>query len=138
MDYEKNKNNQQDKENEENLKLKIIIDDFPPSNNVFVGNQRSYRYYGKEKKKWEKMVLSSLPRKLPKKPLEKVKVNIHYIFPDKRRRDLDNFSGKFLLDPLVHKKIIKDDCYQILTNLNLSAEHIPKIRKTIIEVIGIE
>lgn len=123
---------------EHNPVLLIIIDDVPPSNNEFLGNQKSYRVYNSKKKSWKSLVYNSLPITLPKKPLEKAAVHIHYIFPDRRRRDLDNFSGKFLLDPLVEKGILKDDCYQILADLHLSAEYKPKIKKTIIKVYELE
>ena len=38
-----------------------------------------------------------------------VKIYIDLIFPKKRRRDLDNYSPKFLLDSLVQCGIIPDD-----------------------------
>lgn len=115
-------------------KLKLIIDDIPPSNNLFMGNSNSYYSYNSKKKKWKNIVISSLPKKVPEEPLTKVKVDIHYIFPDKRRRDLDNYSGKFLLDPLVEIGVIQDDNYTVLSNLNISAEHKPKIKKTVITI----
>ena len=115
-------------------KLKLIIDDIPPSNNQYMGKSYNYNIYSSKKKCWKKIVQASLPKKLPKEPLKKVKVSIHYIFPDRRNRDLDNYSGKFLLDPLVQIGIIEDDNYKILSNLNLSAEYKPKIKKTIITI----
>ena len=34
-----------------------------------------------------------------------------YYFPDKRRRDSDNFSGKMILDGLTRAGIIEDDSF---------------------------
>ena len=36
-------------------------------------------------------------------------VHITYFFPDKRRRDKDNYNGKFLLDALRRAGILEDD-----------------------------
>lgn len=75
--------------------------------------------------------------KLPNMPYKKAIVEIHYIFPDRRRRDPDNYSGKMLLDPLVKNGIIDDDTFKNIT-LMLSAEVIPKVRRTLIKVIEVE
>lgn len=103
-----------------------------------MGSKVTYFTYQKKKKHWANVVLKSLPKALPKEPLENVHLKIHYIFPDRRKRDLDNYSGKFLIDPLVKKGILKDDNYTCISNLNISAEYKKKIRKTIIEVTEIE
>lgn len=66
--------------------------------------------YQEEKTKWEWLVRAAVKNKL-KKPIEKAIVNITYYFPDKRRRDPDNYSGKFLLDGLTKAGIIKDDSF---------------------------
>lgn len=118
--------------------LRLIIDDIPPSNNRFMGNSNTHFIYNSKKKEWRKIVQKSLPASLPSKPLSKVKVSIHYIFPDKRRRDLDNYSGKFLLDPLVEMGVLEDDNYAVLCNLNLSAECKPKIKKTVVQIEEVE
>lgn len=93
--------------------IKLIIPEIPPSNNKFMG--RGTRYvqsiqYQQEKEKWEWLVRAAVKKKL-KKPLEKAEVNITYYFPDKRKRDPDNYSGKFLLDGLTKAGIIKDDSF---------------------------
>ncbi len=54
------------------------------------------------------MIKSAVP-KLPPKPFEKSIVEINYYFKDKRRRDPDNYSGKFILDGLVSAGVIADD-----------------------------
>lgn len=115
-------------------KIKLIIEDVPPSNNNFMGNSNKYYVYNSQKKKWKQIVLESLFESIPEKPLERVKISIHYIFPDRRKRDLDNYSGKFILDPLVEYGVIKDDNYKVLCNLDLSAECIPKKKCTVVTI----
>lgn len=114
-------------------KIKIIIDDIPPSNNRFLGKTGKNWEYNKLKKEWDKYIHQALANKCPEKPFSKAIVAIHYIFPDRRRRDPDNYSGKMLLDPLVTYGVLEDDTFNNII-LRLSAEYKAKIRKTIIEV----
>lgn len=93
--------------------IKLVIPEIPPSNNRFMGRgSKGYQafVYQEEKTKWEWLVRAAVKNKL-KKPIEKAIVNITYYFPDKRRRDPDNYSGKFLLDGLTKAGIIKDDSF---------------------------
>src|SRR5665647_1136375 len=92
--------------------MTIIIPDTPPSNNQFIGrnNRWSYQDY---KKKWKLMIRSAMTY-MPKVTMEFAKVHIHYTFPDRIRRDPDNFSGKILIDPLVQYGIIKDDNFNCI------------------------
>lgn len=90
--------------------MKIIIPEIPPSNNKFIGKNKAWEYR-KVKQAWYWIVLSALPFR-PKKPIERAAVHITYYFPDKRRRDPDNYSGKMLLDPLVELGIIEDDSFK--------------------------
>ena len=50
----------------------------------------------------------------PREPLKKSRVTIIYYFKDRRRRDPDNYSGKFILDGLVRSRIIEDDCFSCI------------------------
>jgi len=98
--------------------IQLVILDIPPSNNKYMGRgSRNYQTftYQEEKQKWEWLVRAAIKKK-PKGPIEKAIVNITYYFPDKRRRDPDNYSGKFLLDGLTRSGIIKDDSF---SNINL-------------------
>lgn len=89
-----------------------VIDDIPPSNNRFLGKNRRFEY-NKEKKDWAFKVNQSI-HKLPKEPLTRAKVHIHYVFPDNRKRDPDNYSGKFILDPLVKAGVLIDDSFKVV------------------------
>lgn len=117
--------------------VKITIEDIPPSNNRFLGKKGMNWEYSKFKKMWAKRIKNALDNTYPDisedKPFSKATVHIHYIFPDKRRRDPDNYSGKMLLDPLVTYGVIEDDTFNNVT-LKISAETEPKTRRTIIEV----
>lgn len=94
--------------------MRLIINDIPPSNNKFMG--RGTRYvqsiqYQEEKQKWEWLIKAAIGKNKPKNSLEKATVTITYYFQDKRRRDPDNYSGKFLLDGLVRAGVIEDDSF---------------------------
>lgn len=91
--------------------VKIIIQDIPPSNNKYMGNSHSFHAYRDEKEKWEWLVLSAI-KKRPRKPYKRAIVKIEYFFGDKRRRDPDNYSGKFLLDGLTKAGILEDDSFK--------------------------
>ena len=52
---------------------------------------------------------------------ERAVVQIRYFFPDRRRRDPDNYSGKMILDGLVRCGVLKDDSFSCI-RLELSAE----------------
>ena len=89
--------------------MRYIIDRIPPSNNRFIGRTNIFEYQ-QIKKEWAQLIaICCRPR--PMKPLEKAVVRITYFFPDKRRRDPDNYSGKLILDGLTAAGIIKDDSF---------------------------
>lgn len=103
----------------------------PPSNNRFIG-RTNYREYQRIKKQWAELI-AFLCRPRPKEPLSGVTVKISYYFPDNRRRDCDNYSGKMILDGLVKAEIIKDDSFQVISLL-LDACFGSKDAKTVIEI----
>ncbi len=94
------------------LIFKYSIAAIPPSNNKFIGKNQRWQFQD-EKKKWARIIqLFCVPR--PREPLKKSRVTIIYYFKDKRRRDPDNYSGKFILDGLVRSRIIEDDCFSCI------------------------
>lgn len=108
------------------------IPEVPPSNNKFIG--RNVRWaYQEEKKRWA-MLINAYCRPRPSVPFQKATVNIKYQFPDGRRRDPDNYSGKMILDGLKAVGVIADDSFNNIT-LQLEAEFKVKPGATIIEVI---
>ena len=94
------------------LIFKYSIKAIPPSNNNFIGKNQRWQYQN-DKKQWARIIqLFCVPR--PKEPLKKSTVTIIYYFKDRRRRDPDNYSGKFILDGLVRSGIIIDDSFDCI------------------------
>ena len=93
--------------------MKITVNEIPPSNNKYLGNSHSFRAYQREKERWHWMIKAAVKDR-PDKPLEKAAVTITYHFRDGRRRDPDNYSGKFILDALVAESILIDDSFDVI------------------------
>lgn len=98
---------------------KYIIKDIPPSNNKYLGNSNSFRIYNKDKKRWFLYMLNAIKENIPQRPITLANVTITYYFKDKTRRDPDNYSGKFILDPLVALKVLKDDSFNVIDTLKI-------------------
>lgn len=97
-----------------NTVLKLTILEIPPSNNKFMGRgSKNYQAfaYQEEKKRWAWLVRQALGRTYIKLPKKNAVVKIKYYFKDRRRRDPDNYSGKFILDGLVHAGVLADDSF---------------------------
>ena len=94
--------------------IRIVLRGVPPSLNRFSGrlNSNEYRH---EKKTWTDAVAWSVKTQRPARPYDKASVEILYYFPDGRRRDPDNYSGKLLLDGLTKAGIIADDSFAHIT-----------------------
>lgn len=119
--------------------IKIVVNDIPPSNNEYMGNSHNFNKYRQQKERWHWLIKAALCKaERPKKPLMKAIVKITYFFKDNRRRDLDNFSGKFLLDPLVAEGIIVDDSFCYIKKLELEAFVDKENPRTVIEIVPIE
>lgn len=92
--------------------IKLTIAEIPPSNNKFMGNSKSYHIYRNEKTTWEWLVKEAVQGREPESPYKKSIITIRYFFPDKRRRDPDNYSGKWILDGLRKAGVIEDDDFE--------------------------
>ena len=90
--------------------MKITLNGVPPSMNRFNGRANTWEYR-KLKEAWTNAAAwaarAAGAGRAP--PPEKALVIITYHFPDKRRRDPDNYSGKLLLDGLTKAGAIHDD-----------------------------
>jgi Holliday junction resolvase RusA-like endonuclease len=91
----------------------LKIDGIPPSNNEFMGKTYNYHVYQDTKRLWHWKVKAAITEK-PKTPLKKAVVTIRYWFRDERARDPDNYSGKFILDPLVREGFLMDDNFNVI------------------------
>lgn len=87
--------------------MKLILSGIPPSLNKFLSKENSWEYR-KQKREWKESVVWQC-KALKYKCLEKAKVTVTYYFPDKRRRDPDNFAPKMILDGLTAAGVIADD-----------------------------
>lgn len=92
--------------------IKYTIPMIPPSLNAYAG-RHNYEAYRRTKAEWIEIVAACC-RPKPSKPFDRSVVSITYHFPDRRRRDPDNYL-KFLLDGLSHAGIIKDDDFNHIT-----------------------
>lgn len=101
------------------VEYKYTLPAVPPSNNKYIGRAAQWEYR-EVKKQWEALVRVAC-KPLPERPVEKATVTLCYFFPDRRRRDPDNYSGKMILDGLVRAGIIADDSFGNI-DLVLSAE----------------
>jgi len=93
--------------------VKLTLKGIPPSLNTFAGRENSWEYR-KAKQNWTNTVLWTLKAqgiRLPK-PFERARVTILYYFPDNRRHDPDNYSGKLFTDGLTRGGIIVDDDFK--------------------------
>ncbi len=116
----------------------IVVNDIPPSNNKYMGNSHNFNEYRRDKDEWHRLVCEALINHTdkPKEPYAKAIVHIKYYFKDGRKRDPDNYSGKFILDPLVDEGVLADDSFGVVT-LRLSGfidKNNPRVE---IEVTGI-
>lgn len=102
--------------------LTISIPEIHPSINEW--KKWHYYKYSIEKQRWATMMVLLL-NKQPKfeGPVE---VDVRYYFPDKRKRDLDNYTFKFGMDGLVAARTIEDDNQTIVRKLSTSFHHDPK------------
>lgn len=113
----------------------ITVKDIPPSYNNFLGNSRNFNIYRQEKEKWHWLIKTAIKEK-PVKPYKHAVVDICYYFKSMTRRDPDNYSGKFLLDPLVSEGIIEDDSFQNVI-LRLSGGYDKENPRTEIRVLEV-
>lgn len=113
--------------------MKITVNALPPSNNRYMGNSHSFNVYRREKEKWHWLIKAAIQEK-PQRPICRATVHITYFFPDRRRRDPDNYSGKMILDPLVREGILEDDSFANV-ELRLSADVDRENPRTEVEVV---
>jgi len=89
--------------------IRIEVPGIPPSLNEL--KRMHYHQWNRTKRDWAYRIALMSRRLRPPKPLDRAVVTLIYHFPDRRRRDPDNFSGKFILDPLVSEGFIVDDSF---------------------------
>ena len=115
--------------------VKIYLPFIPPSLNRVAG--RGPYNYRQAKERFTEQVRLNCINQRPKTPINRAAVTIRYYFPDRRRRDPDNYSGKFLLDGLTKAGVIADDSFSHIT-LSLEAYCDPASPRTEIIVEEVE
>lgn len=115
--------------------MKVVLPGVPPSLNRTAGRQNVWEYR-RNKALWTLWVQRACMacKERPKAPWEKAVVEITYYFPNRIRRDPDNYAGKFLLDGLTKGGVIKDDSFDCVT-LILDGECDPEYTRTEIKVL---
>lgn len=114
----------------------IRVNEFPPTLNEL--NNLHYRSRAKKKEYWEALIAKEcLAQRIT--PMGKVSATFEFYFPDKRRRDLDNygFAAKFCLDGLVNAGVLKDDSYNEVSELRFVKGGIAKPKCLLIHLVEV-
>lgn len=112
-------------------KTTFRIEDIHPSLNDWAVKWHHY-HRAKVKKQWEELVYYSCRGC---KPIHgPVKVKVDYYFPTKRRRDLDNYAPKFILDGMVKAGLIEEDNSNTLKELTVTINYEKNVSYTDITV----
>ncbi|KRE33276.1 hypothetical protein ASG85_13425 [Paenibacillus sp. Soil724D2] len=97
----------------------LTIYELPPTLNAL--NNMHHMTRAKTKEHWSSMIERACIQ-YGIKPVKRVSITLELYFPDKRRRDLDNYSGlgfKFLMDGLVDNGILPDDSINEVVELRI-------------------
>lgn len=117
-----------------------IINDIPPSNNRYIGKNKMWEYR-KVKAFWKDLVVRVVENNKPKEPLRRTNITIKYHFPDRKRRDPDNYSGKMILDGLTAAGVIIDDNFDVV-NLLITAgqpdKENPRTKITVVDISDVD
>lgn len=111
----------------------LRVNDFPPTLNEL--NRMHYMQRAQQKEVWE-LLVSHACREYGIHPMHKVSVTFAFYFPDKRRRDPDNyaFSAKFLMDGLVKAGVLQDDSFEQVVELRIVKGGISKPKHILIHL----
>lgn len=114
--------------------MRITIKGVPPSLNQFAGRENTWDYRN-AKARWTHAVWATALscKERPKEPYQFADVEVMYYFPDRRRHDPDNYSGKFLWDGLTKARVIADDSFDHI-RLHIAGDVDKREPRTVITV----
>lgn len=107
-----------------NMIIKFVIDgEFPTLNDVIALAKKHWSEYSRMKKEYTDIVAWECKARRLKKLNKKVKVKINWVCKNKRI-DPDNvaFGVKFILDGLVSAKVLKNDGWNQIDEINHTFE----------------
>ena len=112
----------------------LTIYEIPKSLNKYLGRENAWEYR-QQKQYWSGLIqlAVSISKDRPKEPLKRATVTLTYYFPDKRRRDPDNYCGKMILDGLTAAGVIADDSFKNI-DLTLKGRYDKKQPRIEVEV----
>lgn len=114
------------------------INDLPATLNKL--NNLHFIQRARMKEAWEVLV-SDACREYGIKPVKRVSVTLALFFPDKRRRDLDNYGGlgfKFVCDGLVKCGVLVDDSVDEVVELRVVYGGISKPAHVLVTLVEME
>jgi len=115
-------------------KVKPIKKPIPPSLNQWMVMKRYQMNH--EKQTWKEFGEWLVKRDgLENKKLEKCRIVIEYFFPDKRRRDSDNFTPKNLFDSFTVSGLLVDDDFNHVQSLTIKGNYCKEDPRTEITFI---
>ena len=101
--------------------FRLELDDVHPSLNKWAVANRFAA--NKCKQEWKQMVYWACKEiGIKKTIITPVTVCIHCKFKDKRRRDCDNYTPKFILDGLVEAGVLIDDSCDVVKELRIKMD----------------
>ena len=112
--------------------IRIEVPGIPPSLNDL--KRMHFHQWNRTKKEWADRIAIVARGKRPPQPVEKAIGTLSYHFPDRRRRDPDNFSGKFIMDPLVAEGFLVDDSFDHVELRHKKGEPDKKNPRVVIEI----
>lgn len=94
----------------------VTVPGIPPSLNAW----QNWHHFakGQGKRDWKDKVAWCVKQTGEKPIAGRVRITLTYFFDSTRRRDFDNYSGKFLLDGL-QPGLISNDCSEVVDSLTI-------------------
>lgn len=114
----------------------FTVFEFPPTLNEL--NRMHFMKRAKLKEQWEKLISDScLIHGI--QPVKRVSITLEFYFPDKRRRDLDNyaFAFKFIGDALVKRGILPDDSYKEVVELRVICGGVGETKRISVHLVEV-